>query len=90
MPTSNSTIEGEIHDIHQDVFLSTTTESNIHYDNQSNTSSKKRRSTLDSIHSQNSNGMTCWKMKSMVLLCMLSLPGKKKNQTNNTVTATHY
>jgi hypothetical protein len=77
MPSSisNSATEGEIQhipsSIHRDLFSTTAAESNIHYDN--TTCSKK---TASSIHSKEINDMTSWKMKALVLLCMLSLPGK--------------
>lgn len=82
--TSNPTIESEIHDlpssIYQDLFPNTTIESNLQCGDQSNTAcSKNRQPTLSSLQTNEIGHVTSsWKMKGLVLLCMLSLPGKTR------------
>lgn len=69
--------------VHDDLFPSNSAmDSNLNYIEHSNTttsSSSRQRSILTSIYTQENNTNTItssWKMKSLVLLCMLSLPGK--------------
>lgn len=66
--------------IHDDLFPTnqTTVQPELQYDGYSSkVNSSVRRSTLTSLHSRDQVAMnTSWKMKILVLLCMLSLPGK--------------
>lgn len=66
--------------IHDDLFPGSNHTPDIQYDTASSkptTNSSRRHSTLESVDSSKIAQVTSsWKMKALVLLCMLSLPGK--------------